>query len=89
LQGAIRIVVTCKVGIIEYLASGEYGGDRISGGKRRVKKGRKGEEKKIKKRRRNWGRKRKVEQDRAKQIDIWAEWKREIGKNKLQKYGKK
>jgi hypothetical protein len=35
------------------------------------------------------GKERKVEQEKAKKIDIWTEWKREIGNNKLKKKKKK
>jgi hypothetical protein len=46
-----------------------------------------GKEKRIreesKKKKKRWGRRKKIEQGRAKQIDIWTEWKREIGNNQL------
>jgi hypothetical protein len=42
-------------------------------------------EEKLRKRRRKIKKQRKVEQGRLKVIDIWTEWKREIGNNKLNK----
>jgi hypothetical protein len=72
--------VTYKFDIIDYSVSGECGGD--SGAKRE------GEERKVRgrkeeKRGKNWGRERKGKQERAKQINIWTEWKSEIGINKM------
>jgi hypothetical protein len=40
-------------------------------------------EKKGGKNRKNWGRERKSGEDRTKQIDIWTEWERGIGNNRL------
>jgi hypothetical protein len=40
----------------------------------------------------NWGRERKLEQEKAKQIEILIEWKKEMGNNKFkrkEKMGKK
>jgi hypothetical protein len=58
-----------EVCIVHYSVSGKCGRGRGSGGKRgeEVKKGgeRRSKEKKM-----SWGRERKVEQERAKQIDI-------------------
>jgi hypothetical protein len=31
----------------------------------------------------------KVEQERAKQIDVWTKWKREVGNNKVEEKMKK
>jgi hypothetical protein len=64
------------------------GGGRDSEGKGRGRRGRNGEERRRKKTRKNWGKERKLEQERAKQIDIWTEWKREIGNDKLKKMQK-
>jgi hypothetical protein len=52
--------------------------------------GRKVEERKEEKKKRKMkikkcGRGRKVQRERAKQIDVLTEWKREIGNNKLKK----
>jgi hypothetical protein len=74
--------VVCKVGTVDYSVSCEYEESRDSEGKGRGKKGRKEERKREKKKREEktklikWGRERKVEQERAKQIDIYMEWKR-------------
>jgi hypothetical protein len=88
-----RMWVTCKVGIIDYSVSGEYGGGRGSGQKGRVRRGRKGgvrkrgtknmKEKRIKIQKE--GSKKVRGTGRVKQIDIWVEWKREIGNSKLKK----
>jgi hypothetical protein len=51
-------------------------------------KGRKREERRREYKRReekNWGRKRKLMQEMTKQIDIWTEYKRKGGSNRLKK----
>jgi hypothetical protein len=52
---------------------GVVGGNRRGGGEEKRKE------------KKNWGRERKMEQERAKQIDIWTRQKRETGNNKLKK----
>jgi hypothetical protein len=80
-----RIRVTHKVDIVDYSVSGKCGGGRDSGGKEggREEGKEKMEERIEEKRRKNWGRERKMGQERAKQIDIWTEWKRKVGNNRL------
>jgi hypothetical protein len=60
---------------------GYCGGSR--GIRVKVRGRRKGEDKEKKRAEKNsWERERKVEQKRAKQIDIWIEWKKEVTKRK-------
>jgi hypothetical protein len=57
-----------------------------NGGKCMGRRGRKREERRAEeKRRKIWGRERKVGQERTEQIDIWTEWERAIGTNRLKK----
>jgi hypothetical protein len=59
----------------------EVGGKIGRGQEGKKKKGGENRRREYKEREENsWGRERKVKQERAKQIDISTEWKREIGK---------
>jgi hypothetical protein len=54
-----------------------------------------GKERKVQRRKeerkeeKNWGKERKVEQERDKQIEIWTDWKKEKGNNKFLKIQRK
>jgi hypothetical protein len=81
-RGIGQMGVMCRIGIVDYSASGECGGGRSSrvkavGGDEEGKvekgeNGRKGQKKN------HCERERKVQQEKAKQINIWTERKREI-----------
>jgi hypothetical protein len=75
--------VVHKVGIVVYSVSDECGRGMGIGKKWGKRRERRRKEERTEENKKNWGRERKVEHEKAKQTDIWTEWKRELGNNRL------